>query len=320
VVRILLPILVVAAAILAVVASAAGEETRAELEYLSQVRAQAAELSRDGDALREVVSRLHRIDRLELVTAIDGIKEDLEAGLDFSEQAPPTPDLLPVRALFRASLTSWEKGVLGYYSAVVTAADELENESVIDVMADALAELRAGDTVYRDLQTEYQAFEGGTEPVSALPPVEMMPAQGAIVSLSTTYIDSARNPNNGLALRPGLSVSQVLSDPEWQVDPDDQAVVPATETISFSVVVTNIGNVVSIPETVVLSLVGGPEEERRQFELGPLQPGSQITVPFDDLPVQPGSVYQVAATIVITGEDANPEDNEIRVQFEVNEG
>jgi hypothetical protein len=43
-------------------------------------------------------------------------------------------------------------------------------------------------------------------------------------------------------------------------------------------------------------------------------------VPFDDLPVQPGSVYQVAATIVITGEDANPEDNEIRVQFEVNEG
>jgi hypothetical protein len=320
VVRILLPILLVVAAILAVVASAAGEETRAELDYLAEVRAQAAELSKAGDTLRVVVSRLHRIDRLELVTAIDGIRADLEAGLDFVEQAPPTRELLPVRALYRASLTSWEKGIIGYSSAVLTAADELENETVIDVMADGLAELRAGDSVYLDLQTEYEAFEGGSEPISTLPPVQLMPAQGAIVSLSTTYIDSARNPNNGLALRPGLSVSQVISDPEWQVDPDEQAVVPATDSISFSVVVTNIGNVVSIPETVVLTLVGGPEEVRLQSEIRPLQPASQITVRFDELQVEPGSIYQVSAAVVVTGDDTNLEDNEIRVQFEVNEG
>ena len=319
-VRILLPILLVVAAILAVVASAAGEETRAELDYLAEVRAQAAELSKAGDTLRVVVSRLHRIDRLELVTAIDGIRADLEAGLDFVEQAPPTRELLPVRALYRASLTSWEKGIIGYSSAVLTAADELENETVIDLMADGLAELRAGDSVYLDLQTEYEAFEGGSEPISTLPPVQLMPAQGAIVSLSTTYIDSARNPNNGLALRPGLSVSQVISDPEWQVDPDEQAVVPATDSISFSVVVTNIGNVVSIPETVVLTLVGGPEEVRLQSEIRPLQPASQITVRFDELQVEPGSIYQVSAAVVVTGDDTNLEDNEIRVQFEVNEG
>lgn len=318
-VRILWPVLVVVAAILAVVASAAGEETRAELDYLSEMRAQAAALSKDGDTLKVVVSRLHRIDRDELNTAMDGIRENLAAGLDFVEQPPPTGELLPVRALYRASLTSWEQGISGYASAVLIAADDPRSETVIDMMANALAELRAGDTVYLDLQTEYEAFEGFSQPVSALPPVEMMPAQGPIVSLSAAYVDSARNPNNGLALRPGLSVSQVISDPEWQVDPDEQAVVPATQSLSFSVVVTNTGNVVSIPETVVLTLVGGPEQESRQSEIQPLQPGSQVTVRFDDLPVDPGTVYQVAAAVTVTGDDSDLDDNEIRVQFEVNE-
>ena len=314
------PILIVVAAILAVIASSAGEETRAELEYLSRMRAQAAELSKDGDTLRVVVSRLHRIDRLELVTAIDGIREDLQTGLEFVEQVPPTEDLLPVRALYRVALNSWEKGIVEFASAVLTSADDPESLTVIDVMADALAELRAGDGLYTELQIQYEAFEGGAEPVSALPPVVMMPAQGAIVSLSAAYITSARSPNNGLALRPGLSLSQVIADPEWQVDPDDQAVVPATESINFSVVVTNVGNVVSIPETVILTLVGGPEQLSREAEIGPLNPGSQVTVAFDEVPVEPGTIYQVAMNIVATGDDIDLEDNEIRVQFEVNEG
>lgn len=317
--RVLWPVLIVVAAVLAVVASSAGEETRAELEYLSQMRAQAAELSKDGDTLRGVVSRLHRIDRLELVTAIDGIREDLQTGLEYVEQVPPTEDLLAVRALFREALKSWEKGMVEFASAVLTSADDPDNLTVIDVMADALAELRAGDGIYSDLQIQYEAFEGGSEPVSLLPPVVMMPAQGAIVSLSAAYIDSARNPNNGLALRPGLSLSQVIADPEWQVDPDDQAVVPATDNITFSVVVTNIGNQVSKPETVVLTLVGGPDQVDREYEIGPLNPGSQVTVAFDEIPVEPGTNYQVAVNIVATGDDIDLEDNEIRVQFEVNE-
>jgi len=320
VLRVLWPILIVVAAILAVIASSAGEETRAELEYLSRMRAQAAELSKDGDTLRVVVSRLHRIDRLELVTAIDGISEDLQTSLEFVEQVPPTEDLLPVRALYRVALNSWEKGIVEFASAVLTSADDPESLTVIDVMADALAELRAGDGLYTELQIQYEAFEGGAEPVSALPPVVMMPAQGAIVSLSAAYITSARSPNNGLALRPGLSLSQVIADPEWQVDPDDQAVVPATESINFSVVVTNVGNVVSIPETVILTLVGGPEQLSREAEIGPLNPGSQVTVAFDEVPVEPGTIYQVAMNIVATGDDIDLEDNEIRVQFEVNEG
>lgn len=307
------------AAILAVVASSAGEETRAELAYLSQIRAQAAELSKDGDTLRGVVSRLQRIDRLELVTAFDGIREDLQVGLDFVEQVPPTEDLLPVRALYRASLDAWEEGIVGYASAVLTAADDPDNLAVIDAMAGALAELRAGDSVYVDLQAEYAAFEGGSEPISALPPIQMMPAQGAIVSLSAAYIHSARSPNNGLALRPALSLSQVIADPEWQVNPDDEAVVPATDTIAFSAVVTNTGNVISIPETVVLTLVGGPEQLRLQTEIAPLEPGSQITVTFEDVPVEPGTIYQVAVALVVTGDDVDLDDNEIRVQFQVNE-
>ena len=80
--RLVWPLLVVAAVVVAVVVSSAGEETRVELGYLENVQEQSGELARSGDALRDVVSRLQRIDRNELVTVIDGIEEDLAVGLE----------------------------------------------------------------------------------------------------------------------------------------------------------------------------------------------------------------------------------------------
>jgi hypothetical protein len=146
-----------------------------------------------------------------------------------------------------------------------------------------------------------------------------MPAEGSLVSLSVSYIDSARSPNSGLALRPGLAVSMVVSDPEW-VNPSDQVVVPTTDSIVFSVVVTNVGNVASRAEPLVLTLTGGSEQIREQAEVAPLQPNQQVTIVFDPLEVEPGGVYEVAAVLVITGADSNSDDNQIRVQFGVAEG
>ena len=63
-----------------------------------------------------------------------------------------------------------------------------------------------------------------------------------------------------------------------------------------------------------------PEPIREQAEIAPLQPNQQVTTIFGPLEVEPGGIYQVAAVLVITGEDSNRDDNQIRVQFIVNEG
>jgi hypothetical protein len=43
-----------------------------------------------------------------------------------------------------------------------------------------------------------------------------------------------------------------------------------------------------------------------------------VTLVFDPLAVEIGGVYEVIAELVVTGDDANLTDNEVRVEFSVN--
>ena len=315
--RLIWPLLVIIAVVVALVVSSAGEDTRIELEYLESVQDQSADLARSGDALRDVVSRLQRIERNELVTVIDGIEEDLAAGLELTEPGPPLNSLIAVNALYREALETWRTGVTGYEAAILLAADEPDNLGAIDGVADALAEIRAGDHAYARMVTA-MGREDVPEPLSPMPAVTLMPAEGRLLSLAAAYVDSARSENSSLALRPGLAVSQIVPEPDWEINPDGQPVLPATQSVVFSVVVSNVGNVDSDPAPVVLELIGGPEPIRITDEVGMLEPDQQVTIVFDALDVEPGGIYEIRASLAVTGNDVSFEDNEISVEFTVN--
>ena len=316
--RFIWPLLIVVAVVLAVVVSAAGDDTRAELAYLDELQSQSVELAKAGDALRDVVSRLPRIERTEFVTVIDGISADIDEGMEFVEHDPPTAQFAGVRALYRQALLAWDSGITGFGSSILLAADEPENLLVVDLMAEALAELRAGDGIYVDLVAEISRDEL-PQPPSPMADVMLLPAEGSLVTLSVSYIDLARSPNNSLGLRPGLSVSQLLADPQWQVDPTDQAILPATDAVIFSVVITNAGNVTSAEDNLVVTLTGGPEQLRSQVAIEPLEPDQQVTVIVEPMPVEAGGVYEVVAAIAISENDSNFDDNSISVEFAVND-
>lgn len=316
--RLIWPLLVAVAVVLAVVISVTGDETRTELEYLEQVQAQASDLARGGSAFRDVVSRLQRIGRTELITVVEGVREDLAAGLDLAEGEAPITSLIAVNALYREALETWDRGMEGFSAAVLEAADDPESTVAVDNMAGALADIRAGDNAYRRM-VEAMGRDDVPEPLSPMPDVVLLPAEGSLLSLAVSYVDSARSDNNRLALRPGLAVSMVVSEPEWQVNPGGQAVVPATGAITFSVVVTNRGNIMSEPVPLLLELIGGPELIRMTEDITPLDPAQQVTVVFDEVGVEPGGIYEVRATLVATGNDSSFEDNEISVEFAVNE-
>lgn len=304
---------------LALVVSAAGDETRAEFAYLERLHGQASEIAKDGDALRDVVFRLDSVERVEFETVINTLRADIAEGLAFVEEDPASPALVSVRSLYRQALRSWDVGVLGFSESVLLAADEPSSVGVIDNMAKALAELRTGDAIYVDLVAEL-AREETPDPLKPMPAVAVMPGQGRLVTLSVTYIDTARASGSGLALQPGLAVSQILADPEWEVNPSDQAVLPSTETITFSVVVTNLGNVASEAGSVVVTLSGGAEPLEEEVSFGPLDPNQQTTVMFTPMTITPGGVYQVDAELVdVEAQDSDFTDNHLRVQFTVNE-
>ena len=198
------------------------------------------------------------------------------------------------------------------------SADNPNDATVVNEVADALAELRAGDALFLDLKVEFEREEV-PDPVSPLVVVRLSPADGGLATLAVGYINAARSSTNNLGLRPGLSLAQITTDPEWQVNVTGQAVVPFTETMVFSVVVTNDGNVASGVEALELTLTDGTEQiTRTNAEIPPLAPNGQTAVEFPPLAVDAETLYQVDVKLVVVNPDSDLTDNELSVQFTVN--
>ncbi|HEX6221991.1 MAG TPA: hypothetical protein VF115_12930 [Acidimicrobiia bacterium] len=318
--RLLLPLLITVALIVAVVVTAAGEETRTELDYLDEIKAQGTELARSGAAIREMMPRLREIGREEFTTVMDGVSNDLAVALAFVGSEPPVESLIPVWSLYRQAVEAWDSGVETLSTAILQAADQPDDATVANQVGDGLADLRAGDNLFDDLRSEV-VREEVPEPVTPLIDVNMFPAEsGGLASLAGTYVAAARASTNNLGLLPGLMVSQLLAEPDWEVSVEDQVVVPFTETLVFSVVVTNIGNVESPPETLSLELLAGEEEVpvRATAVVPSLQPSGQITIEFDPMPVAPEITYTIKGELIVSGPDSDPSDNTQTTEFIVN--
>lgn len=313
----LLPVVLAIAALVGLAAQGAGSEAREQIEYLNELSSQVSDLAVGGDALRDVVSRLSRIDRPELVTVIDDLREDISRGLVFVEIEPPSPDLIAVRSLYRVALEQWDVGVAAFGAGILAAADNPEDPSPINVIANSLVALRSGDELFVAMQVEVDRPDV-PDPINPLRDVVISPAPGEPIALALAYVDAARGPNSGIALRPGLGISMIVADPEWQLNPDNLVVMPATNEVSFSVVVSNMGNLISEDEQLTLTFAGSGDPVAVTQSVGPLAPGGQRTILFDPLGVTPGELYEVTVEINVVGPDTDLEDNVRQVVFQVN--
>ncbi|HEX6945935.1 MAG TPA: hypothetical protein VF246_01100 [Acidimicrobiia bacterium] len=314
--RLLLPLLVAGLIILGIVVTAAGAETRAQIEYLTRLADSAGELADGPVALSGVIDRLSTISRVEFTTAMDGLVADLGAATAILDEEPPSRAVLPITALFRQAVDAWQEGVAGLSSALLQAADDPSDNTAVEGLVVALSMLEVGDTIWAQLVSELES-DDVPDPIRPFPEIAMSPGEGAALPLALGYMEAARAETNTLGLRPGIKVSSLLSDPEWQVDANDQVVVPITEEIIFSVVVTNVGNVDTQPETLVLTVIGGTEPVQMTLPVDPLPPGRQVTLTFEPIPVTPGTVYEVSAAITVDSPDTDLEDNTIVVPFVV---
>ncbi len=311
------PIVLVGMALVALGISSAGSDTRVEIEYLERISDQSEQLALGGDALRDVVSRLSRIDRPELVTVIDDLRAEIALGLELVEEEPPSEELFAVRSLYRVALQQWALGVAQFGSGVLLAADDTESSQPTNAIAEAIVALRAGDELFADLISELERLDV-RDPVRPLREVMLTPAGGEAVDLGRAYARAARSENNGIGLRPGLAVSMIVAEPDWQLNPDEVVVMPATESATFSVIISNVGNIISMSEELVLTVAGAGEPVTFTVTIDPLEPQAQTTIEFDPVPVIGGEIYEVSAVITVRDIDANFKDNEVRVIFEVN--
>jgi len=316
--RLLLPLLITMALIIAVVVTAAGEETRTELEYLDEIRGQATALARSGAAIKQMMPRLREIGRDEFTTVMDSATNDIDVALSLVGSEPPVDSLIPIWSLYRQAVAAWDSGVSTLSSAILQAADQPDDATVANLIGDGLADLRAGDELFDVLRSEVEREEI-PDPITPLTDVNLFPADsGGLASLAGTYVAAARASTNNLGLLPGLRVSQVLADPDWDVSVEDEVVIPFTETVVFSVVVTNVGNVASEPGTLSLELMGGEVPVRATAQLPALDPSGQTTIQFEPMEVAPDTAYQVTGELIVDGPDSDPSDNRQSTTFTVN--
>lgn len=315
--RILWPVLIALALVFAVVVTAAGDETRAELEYLDQIRTQTSALTRSGSAIRDIMPRIREIDRDEFTTVFESVAADVDVAAEFVAVEPPTESLIPIWALYRQAVDAWSEGVANISQGVILAADDPDNPDATLMVADGLASLRTGDSLYDDLQVEFEREEV-PEPVAPLMDVTLSTGEGGLLSLAQTYVAAAQSSTNNLGLRPGLTVSQVISNPLWQMNVEGQPVIPFAEEVVFSVVVSNIGNVESGPQSVNLTLTGGEEPVTASLAVPSLRPAGQVTLEFAPLSVESETPYEVFVELVISGVDSDTTDNSRLIPFTVN--
>ena len=316
--RLLLPLLITMALIIAVVVTAAGEETRTELEYLDEIRGQATALARSGAAIKQMMPRLREIGRDEFTTVMDSATNDIDVALSLVGSEPPVDSLIPIWSLYRQAVAAWDSGVSTLSSAILQAADQPDDATVANLIGDGLADLRAGDELFDVLRSEVEREEI-PDPITPLTDVNLFPADsGGLASLAGTYVAAARASTNNLGLLPGLRVSQILADPDWDVSVEDEVVIPFTETVVFSVVVTNVGNVASEPGTLSLELMGGEVPVRATAQLPALDPSGQTTIQFEPMEVAPDTAYQVTGELIVDGPDSDPSDNRQSTTFTVN--
>ena len=214
-------------------------------------------------------------------------------------------------------MDAWDQGVSDFGTGILAAADNPGESSPVDTVANAIAMLRSGDRLFLEMQAEVDRLEV-PDPIIPFGEIELTPGSGEAVTLAVSYSLAARNSDNGLALRPGLAASQLVVVPDWQLNPDEQLVMPATTEAVFSVVVSNVGNLVSPEETLDLTLTGAGEPIVLSSPIPPLEAGEQTTIEFEPLVVEPGETYEVIAEILDSDIDANFEDNVIQVVFTVN--
>ena len=306
----------VGAIILGIAVTASGAQTRSQIDYLTRLGESASDLADGPVALSGLTTRLSTISRVEFTTAMDRLAADLETATAILDEEPPTAAVLPVRALYRQAVSAWQEGVAGLSEGLLHGADNPNDNAAVDRVVSALGMLRVGDEVWARLLADMERDDMPT-PLVPLPEIVMSPATGPLLPVALVYLEGARADTNTLGLRPGIRVSSLVADPEWQVDANDQAVIPITDQVTFSVVVTNVGNIDTERETLVLTLVGGAEPIQMELPVEPLAPDRQVTLEFDPVSVAPGEVYEVTARITVTSADTDLTDNEIVVQFRI---
>lgn len=318
--RLIWPLLITIAVATGLLVATAGDDARSTITYLEDVQTSATEISRAGSTLRTLVGDLSRVDRAEFQSVVSGVRSALDSAEAIVVNEVPNSEIVGAMTLYRLALDSWTEGIQGFEETILRAADDPLDESVIDDLASAVVAVRAGDQIYGALIDEF-GREDVPAPVAEMPEIRLLPVDTPITVLAPAWVSAARSEGSELPIRPSVRIEQVSTDPAWVTSTDSSTVVPAvSETIAVMVVVGNSGNTATSPGSLSMRFSGSEGEPVEATEPVPvIEAGARTSIVFRELPVVPGTFYQLELELDPGGDDTFTDDNTYSTGFTVNE-
>jgi hypothetical protein len=296
------------------VATAAGESelTRRYLDVAFDVARTERDTARQFSSMIENVEDFNRASLLSLLQQLEA---DTAVLVDELDQVEPPESLVQGHLYLRIATTTWRSALSDARSGLVGLSDNVLDEDALGTLTRGLVDLRVGDSAYSGFLSELSdvdtSLQGGELPVVAFVPSDIEGLFDAQELARRIFLTEEIGPSQNVAL------ADLRLDPAAVGEQEGLAVLAITPIQRAEVTVANRGNIPAAAIVVQLSLISNEGQlwEARQ-EIDQLDGGQLTTLVFSDLPVEPGTTYEIIATSLFP--DDKDEDDTVRLLFLVN--
>jgi len=315
-------ILVVALSVVGVLALAVRYRTerRESIDYLEA----AEEVSRDhaeiSEQLGTLLQGLGGEDRPGLELRLETLETRAQTLADTLDEAVIPRPVAEVSGLLSVATMSWSHGIADMREAILSILDAEESDGIGDVaLRDAFDRLRVGDVAYSEALSAINELDPELLP-TGFPAVSYTAGSYAPLYDATLVADRLRHLGT---LAEVVDVALVVTTDPEPVSGSDSGIwtIPASDSLSLQVRVSNTGNVVAENITVLVTLqrVGSAEVIDPVSRLIPsIAQGESEIRTFENLPAEPGVMYSLTATATVEDVDDPTDDNTRTLVFERN--
>ena len=290
------------------------ETTRAYLDVAFEVAAIADDVSA---SLSDLVVNVEDYSRATLIERLGSMEASVEVIIARLLEVEAPSSLGEAGVFLRIAAGAWRSGISDSRVGLLALSANPLDEDGLAALAHGLIDLRVGDRAYVGFLSEIgevdTTLQGGPLPSIAFVP----PADDALYEPR----DLARRMFLGGSIAPidDIAVADLKLEPGPVGVRDGLPVVAVTANQSAEVVVSNRGNVDVTGITVRLNLVSNDGElYESEQEIAGLEATTLIALTFEDLPLTPGSIYEISVSL--TRDDDDEENDSIQFLFIVNPG
>lgn len=282
-------------------------------DYPELARSLATEDSKLGSDVGRLTERIDSLDRLELIRTLKTWSKTASANLDTASKLEPPEDFRVPNGYLIAALGLRSESLKNYEPAIQNALSDRD----IQVASSQL------ETIMIDLASADRSFDlfRSSWPVQGAKPTESrwVGSPGEVSRSVSAFVRRLRN-LPALETTFNLKVVSVTVSPKATGSEGDVAILPASQTLTVTAVVSNEGNQ-SVPATLIAAILKSEADPRPQTvesRVGTLGPGKKQSITITGLkPTSGGAINLLTVTAGPVGGERNTLDNSLELKFKM---